>query len=76
MKTVLALSHETLLAARLWLGRCPPKRGELPEKHMHADATDGLNTSLAEWMAQKKFKLYIYHQNGLPKKFKVHELRK
>ena len=26
-------------------------------------------------MAQKKSKLYIY-QNGLPKKFKVHELRK
>ena len=33
-------------------------------------------TSLAEWMAQKKFKLYIYNKNGLPKKFKVHELRK
>ena len=33
-------------------------------------------TSLAEWMAHKKFKLYIYNTNGLPKKFKVHELRK
>ena len=35
-----------------------------------------LGVSLAEWMAQKKFKLYNYHKNGLPKKFKVHELRK
>ena len=31
--------------------------------------------SLAEWMDQKKSKLYIYHY-CLPKKFKVHELRK
>lgn len=27
-------------------------------------------------MARKKFKLYIYHYTGLPKKFKVHQLRK
>ena len=32
--------------------------------------------SLAEWMAPKKSKLVVYHENGLPKKFEVHELRK
>ena len=33
-------------------------------------------SSLAELIGQKKSKPFVYHQNGLPKKFKVHELRK
>ena len=31
--------------------------------------------SLPELIGQKKSKLFVYHQNGLPKKYKVHELR-
>ena len=33
----------------------------------------------SHWLSgwpKKVPKLYIYHKNGLPKKFKVHELRK
>ena len=32
-------------------------------------------SSLPELIGQKKSKLFVYHQNGLPKKYKVHELR-
>ena len=32
--------------------------------------------SLPKLTGQKKFELLIYHQNGLSKKFKVHQLRK
>ena len=28
-----------------------------------------------EWTDKNKFELYIYHQNGLPKKLEVQELR-
>ena len=35
----------------------------------------GFLESLAEWMGQKS-PLFIYHSICLPKKFKVHELRK
>ena len=31
--------------------------------------------SLPEVIGQKKSNLFVYHQNGLPNKYKVHELR-
>ena len=32
-------------------------------------------TSLPELIGPKKSKLLVYHQHGLPQKYKVHELR-
>ena len=29
-----------------------------------------------KWKKKRKSKLFVYHQNGLPNKYKVHELRK